>query len=310
MADYTNTYNKLLATFQALIDGRAMVQKFSYTDMALQNANNNVDLNQNLFGVSTYQYSNEQNIPLRENTNTDNVVLEKGIRAQGASITREFQNHFIGRLSFNVNLIAYKLVELLDLVNTVYLFTAGTYDPNKPYDVGDLTYVVVSKQGKGYIKQYQCIAACQNVPPTDPNNWIELYDDIANPVLTGTSVDLDEIRNSSDYVIPCAADMSNVTGLPSANVPANSNIRIVTKNIGTIADPNITHQEIFFQEDMRRFERTFTYPALGDPITVLTDWKLTTDVSDTNIQGFFDQLVFDIPNAGAQKGHLLAIIPD
>lgn len=73
------------------------VAKFAYTDEAY----NQNDAN----GVTEYNVNNAQNIPTADPSvlKVNNTVLSKGYRAQASSITRMLMNHFLGRLSYNVN---------------------------------------------------------------------------------------------------------------------------------------------------------------------------------------------------------------
>ena len=73
------------------------VAKFAYTDEAYaQNEAN---------GVTEYNVNNAQNIPTADPSilKVNDTVLSKGWRAQASSITRMLMNHFLGRLSYNVN---------------------------------------------------------------------------------------------------------------------------------------------------------------------------------------------------------------
>lgn len=73
------------------------VAKFAYTDEAY--AQNDAD------GVTEYNVNNAQNIPTADPSvlKVNDTVLSKGYRAQASSITRMLMNHFLGRLSYNVN---------------------------------------------------------------------------------------------------------------------------------------------------------------------------------------------------------------
>ena len=73
------------------------VAKFAYTDEAY--AQNDAN------GVTEYNVNNAQNIPTADPSvlKVNDTVLSKGYRAQASSITRMLMNHFLGRLSYNVN---------------------------------------------------------------------------------------------------------------------------------------------------------------------------------------------------------------
>lgn len=84
------------------------VARFSYTEEAYRC--NCAD------GVTVYDVDNEQNIPIgnAEIMKVNETVLSKGWRSQASSITRMLMNHFIGRLSYNVNKLTDNVSGLLD----------------------------------------------------------------------------------------------------------------------------------------------------------------------------------------------------
>lgn len=75
------------------------VAKFAYTDHAYNNPLTEAD------GVTVYNVNNEQNIPVADATilNVNETVLTKGWRSQASAITRMLMNHFLGRISYNLN---------------------------------------------------------------------------------------------------------------------------------------------------------------------------------------------------------------
>lgn len=73
------------------------VSRFAYTEKAY--TQNTAD------GVSAYDVNAEQNIPLgtAEVMKVNQTVIEKGWRARASSLTRMLMNHFLGRISYNLN---------------------------------------------------------------------------------------------------------------------------------------------------------------------------------------------------------------
>ena len=73
------------------------VAQFAYT----QSAYNDNDAD----GVESYDYSQENNIPVANASilKVNDTVLNKGWRSQASSITRMLMNHFLGRVSYNLN---------------------------------------------------------------------------------------------------------------------------------------------------------------------------------------------------------------
>ena len=93
------TLNEDLSAIKAVEDTIIVnkVANFAYTDEAY--AQNDAN------GVTEYNVDNAQNIPTADPSvlKVNDTVLSKGYRAQASSITRMLMNHFLGRLSYNVN---------------------------------------------------------------------------------------------------------------------------------------------------------------------------------------------------------------
>lgn len=77
------------------------VANFAYTNHAYENPLTEAD------GVVTYDVENEQNIPVAnaDVLKVNPTILVKGWRSQASSITRMLMNHFLGRVSYNLNKI-------------------------------------------------------------------------------------------------------------------------------------------------------------------------------------------------------------
>lgn len=75
------------------------VSRFAYTEQAY--TDNNAD------GVTVYDVNADQNIPVGTASvmKVNQTVIEKGWRARASSITRMLMNHFLGRISYNLNKI-------------------------------------------------------------------------------------------------------------------------------------------------------------------------------------------------------------
>lgn len=73
------------------------VARFAYTERAYTENDAN--------GVLEYDVNKEQNIPVGTASvmKVNETVLNKGYRAQASSITRMLMNHFLGRISYNLN---------------------------------------------------------------------------------------------------------------------------------------------------------------------------------------------------------------
>ena len=73
------------------------VSRFAYTQQAYED--NDAD------GVTVYNVNQEQNIPVGTPSvmKVNETVVERGWRARASSITRMLMNHFLGRISYNLN---------------------------------------------------------------------------------------------------------------------------------------------------------------------------------------------------------------
>ena len=120
--------DEIIPVVDGLADNKAAV--FAYTEQAYQDN----DVN----GVSQYDFSREQNIPDRNSTDTNAQVLTKGFRSQGASIPRNFLNHFIGRFSYNLNKLVDMFKSFLASYKTDYRKNGFMYNATLQYQVGDV----------------------------------------------------------------------------------------------------------------------------------------------------------------------------
>lgn len=111
-----STLKEDLTAIKEIQDGLVSnkVARFSYT----QNAYDANTVN----GVDEYNVNNEQNIPngTASIMKVNSTVLDKGYRAQASSITRMLMNHFLGRISYNLNKINDNMQSLLDTLITKF----------------------------------------------------------------------------------------------------------------------------------------------------------------------------------------------
>lgn len=103
------TINEDLTAIQTIETGLTSnkVANFAYTDYAYEHD----DVN----GVPSYNPNNEQNIPVgtTEAMKVNSTVLTQGWRAQASAITRMLMNHFLGRISYNLNKVNDNMASLL-----------------------------------------------------------------------------------------------------------------------------------------------------------------------------------------------------
>lgn len=108
------TLNEDLTAIKAVEDKLTanQVAKFAYTQHAYDNPLTEAD------GVTTFNPENPQNIPLgrADILKVNPSVLQYGWRAQASAITRMLMNHFLGRVSYNLNKINDNMSSLLTTV--------------------------------------------------------------------------------------------------------------------------------------------------------------------------------------------------
>ena len=109
-----STINEDVSAIKTIQDGlvKNKVARFSYTQKAY--TDNIVD------GVDTYNVNNEQNIPngTAAIMKVNDTIINKGYRAQASSITRMLMNHFLGRISYNLNKVNDNMKSLIDSLNS------------------------------------------------------------------------------------------------------------------------------------------------------------------------------------------------
>lgn len=87
--------------------GNNQVARFAYTQDAYTN--------DEAAGRASFDINEDNNIPTKDaaSLNTNPTVLDRGFQTQASSITRQLQNHFYGRVSYNLNKIVDKVWQAL-----------------------------------------------------------------------------------------------------------------------------------------------------------------------------------------------------
>jgi hypothetical protein len=153
--------------------------RFAYTQEAFDN-----DI---IDGVEAFDAGAEQNIPAVDKTDYYSIVLDKGVRSQGASIPREGWNHFIGRLSFNLNKLIQKFLVFFGIYRASLAHNANEYDASASYRHGDVCYTVEIFDGVRVYAWYQRVssspAAIAGVPPSVTLHWREMQSKTSSSAL-------------------------------------------------------------------------------------------------------------------------------
>lgn len=87
--------------------GNNQVARFAYTQDAYTN--------DEVAGRASFDINEDNNIPTKDaaSLNTNPTVLDRGFQTQASSITRQLQNHFYGRVSYNLNKIVDRVWQTL-----------------------------------------------------------------------------------------------------------------------------------------------------------------------------------------------------
>ena len=144
-----STINEDVSAIKTIQDGlvKNKVARFSYTQKAY--TDNIVD------GVDTYNVNNEQNIPngTAAIMKVNDTIINKGYRAQASSITRMLMNHFLGRISYNLNKVNDNMKSLIDSLNSHLGIANGvaTLDENGHLDKEQRFPVLTEKKLKEFL---------------------------------------------------------------------------------------------------------------------------------------------------------------
>jgi hypothetical protein len=160
---------QLIAGIVTRLDA-AKPANFSYTEAAYDE-----DL---IEGVENFDLNADQNIPVSGLTEYDTFLLNKGARAQGASIPRMGWNHFIGRFSFNLRKLTQQFLKFLGIFTEALAHNAAEYDSGARYKTGDVCYTIMSLDGvkvyTWYIRVSLSPPTIQGIPPNIPFHWEEM----------------------------------------------------------------------------------------------------------------------------------------
>jgi len=137
---------------------RNPVARFAYSQRAFDE--NDID------GVESFSQSAEQTIPKAANVEYNQTILDKGIRTQGASTPRSVWNHYLGRLSYNLNKLIQKICVFFNVYRSSLAHNANEYDAGALYKKGDCCYVVETVEDK---KVYSLYTRTSNSPETIGN---------------------------------------------------------------------------------------------------------------------------------------------
>jgi hypothetical protein len=155
------------------------VARFAYTQNAFDN--DIVD------GVEVFDVNAEQNVPKADRTDYNQTIINKGVRAQGASIPRMGWNHYVGRLSFSLNKFIQKFLSFFGVFRAALAHNAAEYDSSAAYRTGDVCYTIDTVEN---IKVYTwhrrksvTPETISNIPPAATLHWEEMQSKTSSSAL-------------------------------------------------------------------------------------------------------------------------------
>jgi hypothetical protein len=206
------------------------VARFSYTQTAFDN--DEVD------GVDAFDANAEQNIPKATHTDYNSAVLAKGVRAQGASIPRMGWNHYVGRLSYNLNKLIQKFLAFFGVYRAALAHNANEYDGSAKYRQNDVCYTVETVDNVRVYTWWQRFSASPetigNIPPPNATHWKEMQSKTSSSALLPfsapgyrckfTVLDLTAAEYLASRWYPVTTELQDFDARMPANAQTNSTV--------------------------------------------------------------------------------------
>lgn len=256
--------------------------RFGYTEQAFED--NTIE------GVAAYDVSQEQNIPLESATQYNPTVINKGLQAEGASIPREAQNHFYGRLSYNIRKLTQQMGKFVDDFLIYAANNAGIYDAAMEYPIGAICFTV--SMGDGGVQKYTWYKrtggaqeVISNIPPDNSNYWSRMSDAtmLAQPLTQLT--DLNNLLADGVYFTPSAAVGSTISHLPLAVAELAYPVYLVT----VTGDSEMVKVQTLMVATQGMAGTEYTR-VLNNNGAVIQDWYMSKSPDGMSVTGVPDGL--------------------
>lgn len=203
--DFNSVIDTTITSENKLNLSTGRVARFSYEDQALTE--------DHVAGTESYDYNQDNNIPLPDDLQMSATILSKGLRSQASSFTRMAVNHFFGRTSYNVNKLAEHLKNFLTYFKNFLNEGDNLWTATSTYKTGDVVYFLSSLNGGTAKRTFACLQENTNLPPVDSATGALIntayWNEIGNnfPAIKATSatvngtltVNGDIIQNGSAY---------------------------------------------------------------------------------------------------------------
>ena len=182
------------------------IARLAYTETAFDN--DDAD------GVDAFDRNKEQNIPSIASVDYNPSVYQYGIRTQGASMTRQVWNHYIGRASYNINKIVQKVKGIVNILVALIKHNGFRFDSAIVYEEGDACFDL----SEGMITWYERNDVFSSVPVPLTNTYWDVLTDTA-----ALAVILANISNSlTDTSTTKALSAAQGKALQDTKAPINS----------------------------------------------------------------------------------------
>lgn len=157
--DFNEQLDTKIASESKLTLESGKVARFAYTEQAFDN-----DI---VAGTATYDYNQQQNVPLASETQMSPEIISKGLRSQASSFTRMGANHFFGRCSYNINKLAVHVKDFLNMFKAFIKEGDNEWSPTVLYEAGDVIYFMSTLNYEPCKRTFICIVDCPsvNLPP-------------------------------------------------------------------------------------------------------------------------------------------------
>jgi hypothetical protein len=295
---FSEIIQQLITDTSRLVSAAGRIARFSYTQAAYDN--------KLIEGVTTYDFEAEQNIPLGTSTGTDlnPTILDKGIRAQGASWPRDAENHFRGRVSFNLNM-------MLDLFKTfVENFQVWTshngleYDPTATYLPTDMVFTLNAHGSKTVFEWFKRTPnSPQGITNIDPDtddgtHWVRVREitSLAFPIVNSADADLNNYKMTGSYTLDTRQTPGQVFVLNTPTVPDEDSGSFTLSVICDLDEDYIITQTLMFRDTGTEYTRTLTF--VNGVVEVAKTWYKSKSPIGLDIQGVPHLWTFRIESDG------------
>ncbi len=232
-----------------LVDSRGKLSRFSYTEEAY--ASNEA------FGVSSYSYTQEQNVPLAttEALETNAATINKGFREQASSISRQLMNHFLGRTSYNLNKINDYFNSLIVQFLRHLSQDGNAYSATAVYVPDDICFILDASHNKRTFRYVGTVAGSGHAPLKDNGEIDTAY---------WNEINVSTVNGKAGKVTLTGADVAI----------SSSNATKISKVLGTISgSPNSANGTVKLDSSGRIPYRQLPESA----ITLMGDWNASTN---------------------------------